>query len=94
MGIRGVILAVTNIRKELPMLEYREPTLDELLAEPMIRQVMASDGVDSAEITALMSRMHSRQFRIKRPRLTLDDLMVAEQRSWRTGIADARPKTS
>jgi hypothetical protein len=61
------------------MLEYREPTLDELLTEPMIRQVMASDGVDSAEITALMSRIHSRQF--KRPRLSLDPT-VAESAYW------------
>ncbi|PSH62915.1 hypothetical protein CU102_24535 [Phyllobacterium brassicacearum] len=59
------------------MAEYREPTLDELLTEPMIRQVMASDGVDSAEIRALMSRMHSRQSWIMRPRLSLGDLMVA-----------------
>lgn len=55
------------------MVEYREPTLDELLTEPMIRQVMASDRVDSAEIRALMSRVHSRQFWVERPRLSLVD---------------------
>ncbi|CAN7685438.1 hypothetical protein LJR231_005558 [Phyllobacterium sp. LjRoot231] len=60
------------------MVEYREPTLDELLTEPMIRQVMASDGVDSAEIRALMSGMRSRQSWIKQPRLSLGDLMVAK----------------
>jgi hypothetical protein len=75
------ILAVISIRKEPPMVEYREPTLDELLTEPMIRQVMASDGVDSDEIRALMSRMHSRQFWIMRPQLSLGDLVAAKHRS-------------
>lgn len=38
------------------MLEALEPTLNELLAEPIIRQMMASDGVKSDEIRGLMAR--------------------------------------
>jgi hypothetical protein len=38
------------------MLEKLEPTLDELLAAPIIRQVMASDGVKSDDIRKLMYR--------------------------------------
>ena len=36
------------------MLEKLEPTLDELLAEPIIRQVMASDGVKPDDIRKVM----------------------------------------
>jgi|HubBroStandDraft_6_1064221.scaffolds.fasta_scaffold1333194_2 hypothetical protein len=33
-----------------------EPTLDEVLSDPMVREVMASDGVDPAELeTALVA---------------------------------------
>ncbi|EJM99438.1 hypothetical protein [Phyllobacterium sp. YR531] len=39
------------------MLEVLEPTLNELLAEPIIRQMMASDGVKSDEIRQLMARV-------------------------------------
>lgn len=31
-----------------------EPTLDELLSEPIIRQIMASDGVKAEDIRRLM----------------------------------------
>jgi len=36
------------------MLEKLEPTLDELLTEPIIHQVMASDGVKSDDIRKVM----------------------------------------
>lgn len=39
------------------MLEVLEPTLNELLAEPIIRQMMVSDGVKSDEIRRLMARV-------------------------------------
>ncbi|MHC1547664.1 hypothetical protein [Phyllobacterium sp. K27] len=39
------------------MLEVIEPTLNELLAEPIIRQMMASDGVKSDEVRTLMARV-------------------------------------
>ncbi|MDQ0997155.1 hypothetical protein QFZ34_002337 [Phyllobacterium ifriqiyense] len=39
------------------MLEAIEPTLNELLAEPIIRQMMASDGVKSDEVRTLMARV-------------------------------------
>jgi hypothetical protein len=38
------------------MLDRLEPTLDELLTEPIIRQVMASDGVKSDDIREVMLR--------------------------------------
>jgi hypothetical protein len=38
------------------MLEKLEPTLNELLAEPIIRQIMASDGVNSDDIRRLMTQ--------------------------------------
>jgi hypothetical protein len=34
---------------------FAEPTLDEVLSDPMVREVMASDGVDPTELeTALV----------------------------------------
>jgi hypothetical protein len=33
---------------------WREPTLKELLAEPIIRTLMDADGVDSAELKAML----------------------------------------
>ena len=38
------------------MLEKLEPTLNELLAEPIIRQMMASDGVKPDDIRRLMTQ--------------------------------------
>lgn len=35
------------------MLHEREPTLDEILSEPIIRQVMKADGVAAADIRRL-----------------------------------------
>ncbi len=32
----------------------REPTLEDMLAEPIVRLVMARDGVDPEEVKALM----------------------------------------
>lgn len=43
--------------EERIMLEAIEPTLNELLAEPIIRQMMASDGVKSDEVRKLMARV-------------------------------------
>jgi hypothetical protein len=39
------------------MYEKLEPTLDELLTEPIIRLVMASDGVKSDDIRKVMSEV-------------------------------------
>lgn len=36
------------------MVDQREPTLEDLLGEPIIRQIMASDGVDADDIRLLM----------------------------------------
>lgn len=35
-------------------MNQREPTLEELLSEPIVQQVMRSDGVDADEIRGLM----------------------------------------
>ena len=34
--------------------EYREPSLEEMLADPIVRALMESDGVDPAEVRALL----------------------------------------
>jgi len=36
---------------------FREPTLSEMLADPVIQAVMKADRVDPAEVWALMERM-------------------------------------
>jgi hypothetical protein len=46
------------------MLEKLEPTLDELLAEPIIRQVMASDGVKSDDIRKVMYEAQMEPFAV------------------------------
>ena len=35
------------------MLNEREPTLDELLSEPIVRKLMATDGITAADIRRL-----------------------------------------
>ena len=35
----------------------REPTLEDMLAEPIVRVVMARDGVDPDEVRALMRQL-------------------------------------
>lgn len=39
------------------MLDEREPTLDEILSDPIIRQVMKADGVVAADIRRLYRSM-------------------------------------
>ena len=41
----------------------REATLDELLSEPIIRKVMASDGVRAADVRRLVQQASIRTFR-------------------------------
>ena len=43
------------------MTEQREITLDELLDEPIIKSVMARDGVHGADIRRLMERVRMRR---------------------------------
>ncbi len=39
---------------------YREPTLDELLAEPSVRLLMARDGVDEAVLRKIAKEARAR----------------------------------
>jgi hypothetical protein len=39
---------------------YREPTLDEMLAEPSVRMLMARDGVDEAVLRKIASEVRAR----------------------------------
>jgi hypothetical protein len=39
---------------------YREPTLDELLAEPSVRMLMARDGVDEAVVRKIAEEARAR----------------------------------
>ena len=43
------------------MTEQREITLDELLDEPIIKTVMARDGVQGSDIRRLMERVRMRR---------------------------------
>jgi hypothetical protein len=36
---------------------FSEPTLDEVLSDPLVQDVMASDGVDRAELHASLSEI-------------------------------------
>jgi hypothetical protein len=36
------------------MVEYPEPTIEEMLAEPIVRALMAADGVRASETEALL----------------------------------------
>ena len=36
---------------------YREPSLDELLREPIVKLLMLRDGVDAEEVRTLMHRL-------------------------------------
>jgi hypothetical protein len=36
---------------------FSEPTLDEVLSDPLVQDVMASDGVDRAELRASLSEI-------------------------------------
>ncbi len=44
----------------------REPTLDELLNEPMIRKVMIADGYSAKDIRLLMRQATARGFRFEK----------------------------
>ena len=39
---------------------YREPTLDEMLAEPSVRMLMARDGVDEVVLRKIASEVRAR----------------------------------
>lgn len=43
------------------MMDQREPTLEDILNEPIIRQVMLSDGVSADDIRLLMRTAAARQ---------------------------------
>jgi hypothetical protein len=36
---------------------FSEPTLDQVLSDPLVQEVMASDGVDRAELQASLSEI-------------------------------------
>jgi hypothetical protein len=36
---------------------FSEPTLDEVLSDPLVQDVMASDGVDAAELEASLNEI-------------------------------------
>jgi hypothetical protein len=38
---------------------FSEPTLDEVLSDPLVQDVMASDGVDPVELQASLSEIAS-----------------------------------
>jgi hypothetical protein len=48
-----------------------EPRLEQLLADPLVRQMMASDGVQETEIRRLAERITSHQVQAQTPALRL-----------------------
>jgi len=44
----------TPLRRLRSEVERREPSLEELLAEPIVRALMKADGVDPQDVTALL----------------------------------------
>jgi hypothetical protein len=38
---------------------HREPTLAEMLSDPVIQSAMAADGVDPSEVKTLLHRIHA-----------------------------------
>jgi hypothetical protein len=46
---------------------HGEPTLEELLAEPIIRLIMKCDGVDESEMRGQMDRVQHRYDLLKEP---------------------------
>ncbi len=71
------------------MFEMIEPTLNELLAEPIIRQMMASDGVKSDEVRKLMARVGKTVTPVQRPGRTLHVLKMPPNWLYRPGAADS-----
>ena len=51
--------------------------LDDLLADPLVRMVMASDGVDEAQIRTLASRIAPRRSDVSARRAQLSDAGAA-----------------
>ncbi len=46
---------------DAPMSSFRgEPTLDEILSDPIVRALMEADGVDRQELEAMLSRIARR----------------------------------
>ena len=45
------------------MMDQREATLNELLSEPIIRKVMARDGVRAGDIRRLLRQANARRMR-------------------------------
>ena len=49
------------------MPEYPEPSIKEMLADPMVRALMTADGVQADELKALLhtvARVHSKKERL------------------------------
>lgn len=59
---------------ECVMLDFRDPMLNDILADPIIRQVMVSDGVDAEDVRTLMRRVHGHEIRttMRRPAVGID----------------------
>jgi hypothetical protein len=52
---------IPEAAREAKMTDQREATLDDLLSEPIIRTVMASDGVRGADIRRLFWHVRARE---------------------------------
>lgn len=74
---RGIVIGTTLIghgrrlvcswraKAEARTMDPREPTLDELLNEPIIQAIMVRDGVRAEEIRRLMRQVRTRMLRAR-----------------------------
>jgi hypothetical protein len=62
-------------------MDYREPTLAELFADPIALAVMAADRVDPAALQAMLSGL-ARRFRVTRLAEPMRDCVGRDDRQW------------
>jgi hypothetical protein len=62
-------------------MDHREPTLGELLANPITLAVMAADRVDPAALEAMLSGM-ARRLQVTRPAESIWDCVWPDDRQW------------
>ena len=57
----SALIRMTTTCNERSVTHSREPTLGEMLAEPIIRAIMKADGVSPGELKALVKTMKARR---------------------------------
>jgi hypothetical protein len=71
---------------------FREPTLDEILADPITRAVMRADGVDERKLGNMFQRVAERLDEVRRDRFA--DVPAGLMLPWRAAAAGCWPTCS